>query len=62
MNTYRMTRQYTSALLDLVDEGAVDKDELIRSLVGYLSEQEVQDFMRANDIAPWLEDEEEVEE
>lgn len=58
----RQTRRYTCALLELVEEGALDKDNLIRDLLGYLSENDVQDFVRANDLAPWLEEDEEDEE
>ena len=53
----RQTRQYTCAVLDAVDQGLFDKDSLIRDLLGYLSEDEVQDFVRKNDLMPWLEDE-----
>jgi len=57
----RQARAYTCALLDMVEQGVVDKDALIRDLLGYLSESDVQDFVRANDLAPWLEDEDEDE-
>ena len=56
-----MTRKYTNAVLDAVDEGMFDKEALIRDLLGYLSEDEVQDFVRSNDLMPWLEDDEEDE-
>lgn len=55
MFDHRVSRKYTCALLELVDEGALDKDTLIRDLLGYLSEDEVQDFVRKNDLMPWLE-------
>ena len=51
----RQTRRYTCALLELVEEGALDKDRLIQDLLGYLSESDVEDFVRKNDLAPWLE-------
>ena len=51
----RQTRRYTVGLLELVEEGALDRDTLIRDLLGYLSESEVEDFVRANDLMPWLE-------
>ena len=57
----RQTRRYTCALLELVEEGALNKDALIRDLLGYLSESEVQDFVRKNDLMPWLEDEDQDE-
>ena len=61
MFDHRLSRKYTSALLDAVDEGMFDKDSLIQGLLGYLSEAEVQDFVRKNDLMPWLEDDEENE-
>lgn len=55
----RRSRPYTTALLEAVDEGMMDKDALIQDLLGYLSESEVQDFVRKNDLMPWLEDDSE---
>jgi hypothetical protein len=45
----RNPRGYTTALLDMVDEGLVDKDTLIRDLLGWMSESEVQEFSLRND-------------
>ena len=42
-------RAYTCALLELVDQGLVNKDALIQDLLGWLSEHEVQEFVRRND-------------
>jgi hypothetical protein len=39
----------------------IDKDTLIRDLLGYLSESEVADFARKNDIITWLDREDEEE-
>lgn len=58
----RRSRFYTNALLDAVDEGMYDKDLLIADLLGYLSEAEVEDFVRKNDLMPWLEDDSEEDE
>jgi hypothetical protein len=44
-----------------VDEGMYDKDALIADLLGWMSEQDVERFVRANDLMPWLEDDEEDE-
>jgi hypothetical protein len=57
----RRSRPYTTALLEAVDEGIFDRDALIQDLLGYLSEAEVQDFVRKNDLMPWLEDDSEDE-
>ena len=59
MFNHRVSRKYTTALLDAVDEGMYDKDLLIQDLLGYLSEAEVEDFVRKNDLMPWLETDEE---
>ena len=61
MFDHRQSRKYTSALLDAVDEGMLDKDSLIADLLGWMSEADVQEFVRRNDLMPWLEDEEEEE-
>jgi hypothetical protein len=42
-------RAYTCALLQMVDDGVLDKDQLIQDLLGWLSEHEVQEFVRRND-------------
>jgi hypothetical protein len=52
-DSYR-SRRYTCELLSLVEDDMIDKDTLIRDLLGYLSESEVADFVRKNDLMPWL--------
>ena len=42
-------REYTNKLLDMVDEGIVDKDILIRELLNYMSEDDVKDFVITNE-------------
>lgn len=39
-----MPREYTKKLLDLVDEGVVDKDALILNLLNWMSEDFVKEF------------------
>lgn len=39
-----MTRIYTKKLLDLIDEGCVDKDALILNLLNWMSEDFVKEF------------------
>ena len=51
-------RFHTYQLLQMVDDGVVDKDYLIQDLLGYLSEDEVEEFMRKND---YIREEEEAE-
>lgn len=52
-----MPREYTNKLLEMVEEGVLDKDAVISALVGYMSEREVEDCMRINDFL-YEEDEE----
>ena len=39
-----MTRTYTKKLLDLIDEGIVDKNALILNLLNWMSEDFVKEF------------------
>ena len=57
----RRSRPFTTAMLEAVDEGMLDKDTLIQDLLGWMSESEVEQFARSNDLleAIRMEDEEE---
>ena len=44
-----MSREYTTKLLDLIDEGLIDAESLARDLLGWLSEDEVKEFAERND-------------
>lgn len=57
MGAFKDSRFHTIQLLSMVDNGVVDKDYLIQDLLGYLSEAEVEDFMRTNDYMREEEDE-----
>ena len=37
-------RKYTNKIIELVDEGAVDRDALIRDLMLWMSESDVEEF------------------
>lgn len=52
-------RHYTNKLLEMVEDGLIDKDNLIRSFACYLSEDDVHDMMRREG---YLDDDEEEEE
>lgn len=54
-----MTRQYTSKLLEMIEEGLLDRDMVIMACVKYMSEDDVKDMMECNEFL--LEDEEEEE-
>lgn len=41
-------RGFTDALLEAVDEGLIDRDMLLQSLLAWMSESEVEDFCERN--------------
>ena len=49
---HRVSRPITSKLLDNLEQGLYDKDNMIRDLLNWLSEDEVKQFARANDLLP----------
>ena len=62
MFSHRTSREYTSMLYDLMDEGALDPRAVAEMCLAYMSESEVKDMCRSNDILPQDEDEDENEE
>jgi hypothetical protein len=57
-----MTREYTNAVLEAVENGELDRDTVIMACLKYMSEDDVKDMVRCNDFMPWLENDEEDEE
>ena len=55
-----MTREYTNKLLEMVEEGILDRDNVISACVQYMSEDDVKDMMECNEFIN--EEEEESEE
>jgi hypothetical protein len=51
-----MARKYTNKLLEYIEEGVIDKDFVITACLKYMSEDDVKDMIRINQI--W--DDEEV--
>jgi len=45
-----MSRQYTNHLLELLENGYLDRDYVILACVKYMSEDEVKDMMYLNDL------------
>jgi len=45
-----MPRQQTNYLLDLIDSGLLDARDVVTMALKYMSEDEVADMMRINDI------------
>ena len=55
-----MTREYTNKLLEMVEEGILDRDNVILACVQYMSEADVKDMMECNEFIN--EEDEETEE
>ena len=53
-----MTRQYTEQLLEMIEDGILDRDTVIMACVKYMSEDDVRDMMEINEFVP-VEDEDE---
>jgi hypothetical protein len=49
-------RQYTNLLLEQIEEGLHDKDTIIKMCLMWMSESDVEEMLRANDL---IEEEEE---
>jgi hypothetical protein len=45
-----MTREYTKKLMDMMDEGLISYKAVAEMALVYLSEHDVEDMMRSNDI------------
>jgi hypothetical protein len=56
------TRTYTNRLLEAVEEGVINRDMLIQTLVMWLSESDVKEMVLANDLQGALIYEDEDEE
>jgi len=51
-------REYTTKLLEMMDEGLISAEAVAEMALAYMSEDDVKDMVRANDLMPWLEDDE----
>lgn len=54
-----MTRKATKKLLEMIEDGALNRDTVINACVNYMSEAEVADMCQHNDFFD-IEDDEEV--
>ena len=54
-----MSRKYTNMLLDMVEGGLLDRDTVIMACVKFMSEDEVQDMMEANEFVEEQDEEDE---
>ena len=56
-----MAREYTNKLLEMVEEGILNKDTVIMACVKFMTEDQVQDMMEANEFILEDEDDDEVD-
>ena len=47
-----MDREYTEKLMQALEEGMLDKDQVILACVKFMSEHQVQDMCEAKDLFP----------
>jgi hypothetical protein len=45
-----MSRKYTTKLIEMVDEGLINKDILIQAFCNYMSEDQIQDLMESENF------------
>lgn len=57
-----ISRQATTKLLEMVEDGLIDRDTVIMACVKYMSEDDVADMCRCNEFFEEEEEEEEEEE
>lgn len=62
MNTRNRARPVTIKLLELVEQGAINKDALINSCLNYMSEADVADMAHCEGYVECPEDEEQEDE
>lgn len=55
-------RHYTNQLLEMIDDGLLDRDIVISACLSYMPESEVHDMMQCNEFLPEEEEEEDSDE
>lgn len=45
-----MTRQYTNKILEMIEEGLLNKDDVIMACIKYMSEDDVKDMAIINEF------------
>ena len=56
-----MVREYTTKLLEMMDEGMISAEAVAEMALAYMSEDDVKNMVRSNDLMPWLENDEDDE-
>ena len=51
-------RQYTEQLLEMIEDGILDRDHVIACMTSYMSEDDVKDMMITNELVPFDPDDE----
>ena len=46
-------RQYTEQLLEMIEDGILDRDHVINCMTSYMSEDDVKDMMITNELVPF---------
>ena len=54
-------REYTTKLLEMMDEGLITAESVAEMALAYMSEDDVKDMMRANDIVDEDEEDEDYD-
>jgi len=54
-----MSRIYTNKLLEMIEEGLLNKDTVIMACVKYMSEDDVKDMMECNEFVDYMNEDEE---
>ena len=62
METHYTSWQRTNQLLEMIDNGQLDKNQVIMACVKYMSEDDVADMMHCNEMMPDDEESENEEE
>ena len=57
-----MTREYTNKLLDAIEDGLLSPQAVVEMALTYMSESDVEDMMRVNDLLYYLDAEDEEDE
>jgi hypothetical protein len=57
-----MSRYYTNMLLEMIENGLLDKDNVIMACIKYMSEDDVKDMMEHNEFIEEEEDSSDEEE
>ena len=51
-------RRYTEQLLEMIEDGILDRDHVINCMTSYMSEDDVKDMMITNELVPFDPDDE----